>query len=451
MNVVLVVDDEEGIREILTDILEDEGYRVVTAADGIAALTQLEAEPVDCVLLDVWLPGKGGLDVLAKIRESTPRLPVIVISGHGSIDMAVKAVKMGAFDFLEKPLSLDRVTTLVRNAIELERLRRENEVLRASARHVTRLVGQSAPMRHIRTLIEQCAAGDARVLISGENGTGKEMVARELHAQSRRRDRPFIAVNCAAIPDTLIESELFGHERGAFTGAHARRKGRFEQAHGGTLFLDEIADMSAGAQAKVLRVIQEMRIERVGGEESIAVDVRLVAATNKDLPAMIAAGTFREDLFFRLNVVPIHMPSLRDRADDIPLLVRAFFEELGAASAKRIDPQAMRLLMDYRWPGNIRELKNFVERATIMVDSDTVTAADVERLVGARVHEASRSPIDEYRNLTLNDAKDRFERELIEHALRAHDNNISRAAQELGIYPSNLHAKVRKFGIRIDR
>lgn len=442
---VLVVDDEQGIRDVLQDILEDEGYTVLTAEDGLVGLGILEREVVDCVLLDVWLPGKGGLELLEDITGGFPRVPVVMISGHGTVEVAVRAVKQGAFDFLEKPLSLDRVTTVVRNALQLQTLRRENEQLRQHAPAAVRLQGDSPAIQRIREVIAQTADTDARVLITGENGTGKELAARSIHEQSGRRDRPFVAVNCAAIPDTLIESELFGHEHGAFTGASGSRKGKFEMAHGGTLFLDEIADMSASAQAKVLRVIQEMRFERIGGERAISVDVRLVAATNRDLQQAIADGSFREDLFFRLNVVPIRMPALRERSEDLPALITALQPGL------QVEPDALRLLERHDWPGNIRELKNFVERVSIMSDTAQVTVSDVERFLGGQATRAANPGLQDYLSLGLAEARDRFEREFLEEKLREHGYNVSRTAQELGMYPSNLHAKIRKFNIEVDR
>ncbi|MFW5827362.1 MAG: sigma-54-dependent transcriptional regulator [Alkalispirochaeta sp.] len=442
---VLVVDDEEGIREVLTDILTDEGYAVLTAGDGLVGLGLLERELIDCVLLDVWLPGKGGLDLLEEIRDTYPRIPVIMISGHGTIDVAVKAVKHGAYDFLEKPLSLDRVVTVVRNALMLEELRRENDSLRTQVPAYPKLVGQSDAITRIREIIAQTADSDARVLITGENGTGKELVAREIHERSSRRDGPFVAVNCAAIPDTLIESELFGHEKGAFTGAAGSRKGKFELAHTGTLFLDEVADMSLNAQSKVLRAVQEMRFERVGSETAIAVDVRIIAATNRDVGEAITEGSFREDLFFRLNVVPIHMPPLRARTDDIALLLRAFDADLS------FDPDALEALREHPWPGNVRELKNFAERVSIMAEGSNVTKDEVVRFLGRKSSSAVSSPLGEYLSLGLSEARDRFERQFLSAKLREHEFNISRTAQELGIYPSNLHAKIKKFGIEVKR
>ncbi len=452
MKSVLVVDDEREICEVLSDILKDEGYRVHTALDGVAALEVLDTEVVHCLILDVWLPGKGGLEVLEDVRRDFPAIPVIVISGHGSIDMAVKAVKNGAFDFVEKPLSLDRITTLVRNALELGELRRENQELRTSLPPRKRIVGQAASIESVRAMIDQSAGTDATILITGENGTGKELVAREIHDRSARRTRPFVAVNCAAIPDTLIESELFGHERGAFTSAEGRRQGKFEQANGGTLFLDEIADMSLSAQAKVLRVIQEMRFERLGAEDSIEVDVRIMAATNKVLTEEIASGTFREDLYFRLHVVPIELPALRDRKEDIPLLVAAFLEEADRSDDVNFAPGALAVLGEHEWPGNIRELKNLVERVTILEAGSTIDAEGVRRHMQIRDPAPRSNGLSSaYGDLGLNEARDRFEKEYLEESLRRNKFNISRAAEDLGIYPSSLHAKIKKFGIRVKR
>ncbi len=453
MSRVLVVDDEQGIRDILQDILEDEGYTVFVAEDGFEGLSVLKTEPIDVVLLDIWLPNKGGMDVLGEIKEEYPETEVIMITGHGSIDLAVKAVKAGAFDFVEKPLSLDRVTTLVRNADKMEQLRRENRELRDSIAPVEPLVGESAAMDDVKARIEQSSASDARILITGENGTGKELVAREIHRRSKRRSGPFIAVNCAAIPDTLLESELFGHEKGAFTGAVSQRRGKFELAHGGTLFLDEVADMSLSAQAKVLRVTQELAFERVGGHETLEVDVRIIAATNKDIQSEISQKSFREDLYFRLNVIPLHMPPLRDRTDDIPLLASHFLKDLNDSDepVKRLGSAAIERLRRYDWPGNIRELKNLVERIIIMTDDQVVGADAIENLLGQAGGRRKSDIFDEFDGKSLGDARDEFERRYLERKLAEHDYNITRTAQTLGIYPSNLHGKIKKFGIRIER
>ncbi|MFW6312951.1 MAG: sigma-54-dependent transcriptional regulator [Spirochaetota bacterium] len=454
MSSVLVIDDEAGIRDVLKEIFVDEGYDVFTAEDGIEGLQIVKSERVDLVILDVWLPNMGGIDVLKELKAFRPELEVIVISGHGNIDLAVKAVKLGAFDFLEKPLSLDRVTTITKNALQMEELRRENRVLKNRLVNTDEMIGESEPMKEVRSLIRQTAASDSRVMIFGENGTGKELVAREIHRRSERRDGPFIEVNCAAIPDTLIESELFGHEKGAFTSAVGSRKGKFESAHGGTLFLDEIADMSLSAQAKVLRVIQEMRFERVGGEQPITVDVRVIAATNKDIRAEVDAGRFREDLYFRLNVVWIQVPPLRERQEDIPMIASYFFEKYQDAdqAPRHFDAEALAYLRNYPWPGNVRELKNFVERITIMADEEVLTREIVEFFLGERHDESETDPVlAEFRDMGLNEAKDSFEKRIIEQRLRANESNISRAATELGIYPSNLHAKIKKYGIQVDR
>lgn len=453
MSSVLVIDDEAGIRDVLKEILSDEGYVVFTAEDGIEGLELVRRERIDLVLLDVWLPNMGGMDVLKHLKSEKPEIEVIVISGHGNIDLAVKAVKLGAFDFLEKPLSLDRVTTITRNALEMEELKRENRTLRNRLVNRDEMIGESKPMKEVQALIRQSAPSDSRVMIFGENGTGKELVAREIHRRSLRSEGPFVEVNCAAIPDTLIESELFGHERGAFTSAIARRKGKFETAHRGTLFLDEIADMSLSAQAKVLRVIQEMRFERVGGEESIGVDVRVIAATNKDIREEVESRRFREDLYFRLNVVWIHVPALRERRDDIPLLAEYFLQKFVGEEeqTRRFDASAVSRMKEYEWPGNVRELKNFVERVTIMSDEEVLTRDLVDFFLGERSVGPTDPVLEEFGDMGLNEARDAFERRYIEHSLRENDYNVTRTATELGIYPSNLHAKIKKHGIQVER
>ena len=455
MSLVLVVDDEESIRQVLSDIFEDEGYEVLRAEDGFAAMALLKTHPVDLVLLDVWLPNKGGIDVLREIKAEYLAVQVVIISGHGNIDLAVKAVKLGAYDFIEKPLSLDRVLTVAKNALEVEQLKRENRTLKDAVLKNDEMIGQSAPMLQVLELINQSAGGDTRMLILGENGTGKELVAREIHRRSARSGGPFVEVNCAAIPDTLIESELFGHEKGAFTSAVSRRTGKFEAADGGTLFLDEVADMTLSAQAKVLRVVQEMTFERVGGEKSLHVDVRIISATNKDIQAEIRAGRFREDLFFRLNVIPIQVPPLRERREDIPRLAEHFlrsFARPGATVAKGFTPEAMEELVNYRWPGNVRELKNFVERITIMSDEDAIGTESVRRFLG-EIHaaEAEDTVLSEFEDMGLSEARESFEKRYIEGKLAEHGNNISRTAEALGVYPSNLHGKIRKYGIKVEK
>ena len=455
MSTILIIDDEPGIRTVLSGILEDEKYEVMAAADGYAGLAALRDNDVDLIILDVLLPNLGGIDVLKTVKEEYPDIEVIVISGHASIDIAVRAVKLGAFDFVEKPLSMDKIINLVRNALKIEDLKRENKSLKNTLYMEDRMIGSSPAMNVIWKRIQQSAATDAKILVHGENGTGKELIAREIHRRSKRSEKPFVEVNCAAIPDTLIESELFGHEKGAFTSAVARRKGKFELADGGTLFLDEIADMSLSAQAKVLRAIQEFKFERIGGEEAISVDVRLIAATNKDIQEEIAQGRFREDLFFRLNVVPIEVPPLRERLEDLSDLIEYFMQKYrpqDGGKAKTISKAAERRLLEYPWPGNIRELKNFIERINIMVDEEEISEETLEYYLGERTNTGSGNGwLDEFQDMKLQEAKNEFEKSLIERALEENGNNISRTAEVLGIYPSNLHGKMKKLGIHITK
>ncbi len=466
MSKILVIDDEENIREVLSGILEDEGYSVDSAKDGPEGLKKAETGNFDLIILDVWLPGMGGMEVLDKIKKTVSDLEVIVISGHGNIDMAVKAVKRGAFDFLEKPLSLDKVITVVKNALTVEHLKKENRELKESLFLEDRITGSSLQIEKIKKTISQAAPSDASIMIFGENGTGKELVAREIHRQSNRHNQPFIEVNCASIPDSLIESELFGHEKGAFTGAVSGRKGKFELADKGTLFLDEIADMSLSAQAKVLRAVQEMRFERVGSEKSIQVDVRIICATNKDIAAEVKAGRFREDLYFRLNVIPINVPSLRDRKEDVPELANYFLrkytrgEHSGEAMAeKTISEKGYNILKQYPWPGNIRELKNVLQRIFVMSD-ETVISPETIKYYLDETHLSNVPPAEEKPELgqfpiyfdpalALNDAKDFFERNFIIKKLEKNGYNIAKTAKEMGVYPGNLHQKIKKLGIDI--
>jgi len=452
MSLILIVDDEEGIRQVLSDCLRDEGYRVALAEDGFEALRLLAEKPVELVLLDVWLPNMGGIEVLQRVKAEYPEVEVVVISGHGNINLAVQAVKLGAFDFLEKPLSLEKTITVVQNALKLEELKRENRSLKEGLAGEDRMIGSSPGILKVRELVEQSAGSDARILILGENGTGKELVAREIHNLSRRASGPFVEVNCASIPETLIESELFGHEKGSFTGAFSRRKGKFEMAHKGTLFLDEIADMSPATQAKVLRVIQELSFERVGGELSLQVDVRLIAATNKNIQEEIRLGRFREDLYFRISVVPIHVPPLRERLEDLDELLAYFlgrFQRAGEQAPLRIAPEAREALARYSWPGNIRELKNFVERVTIMAEGELITAETVRRYL--TLHE-ERGQAEAYRGfeaMKLSEAKDEFEREFLLRKLEELGGNVGRASEALGITPSHLYNKIKKYGINV--
>ncbi len=449
MNTILVIDDEPAIRAAVRDILQDEKYRVLLAEDGVVGLGILETERADLVILDVRLPRMGGMDVLREIRKRKPELEVLVISGHGTIDMAVQAVRLGAFDFIEKPLSIDRLLTAVRNGLSVASLRAENRRLRSAVLREDEIVGDSDAIRQVRDLADQAAKSDARVLITGENGTGKELVARRIHGASARSGGPFVAVNCAAIPDTLIESELFGHEKGSFTDAVSRRIGKFEAADGGTLFLDEIADMSLAAQAKVLRAIQDMRFERIGGQESLSADVRVIAATNKDLDSEISGGRFREDLYFRLAVVLVRVPPLRDRREDIPGLCRFFLTQRSGGDGRNLSEDALRFLSGHDWPGNVRELRNLMERVSVLSDEPEVSEATVRRLIGA----GERAPADpclvpgEYAGLKLLEAREKFERNYLVQKLRESDYTITKAAQAAGIYPSALHAKMKKYGI----
>jgi two-component system nitrogen regulation response regulator NtrX len=445
---ILIVDDEPGVRTALTGVLNDEGYDVEAVPSGEACLDRLTRGTVDLILLDVWLPGIDGLATLARLRERQVDAQVVLISGHGNIESAVRAIKLGAFDFVEKPLSLEKTVLVVSNALRQRRLEAENRALRAKVDRTQTMVGESYAMRQLREQVAMAAPTNGRVLIYGENGTGKELVARTVHTLSRRRTGPFIEVNCAAIPEELIESELFGHVRGAFTGAVADRRGKFELADGGTIFLDEIGDMSVKTQAKVLRVLQEQTLEAVGGTTPVKVDARVIAATNKDLQAEIRAGRFREDLYFRLNVIPVFVPPLRDRREDIPLLADHFMAALAREYGRRVkssDAEAAAALQQYGWPGNVRELRNVIERLMIMVPGDRISAADLGFLdLGDAVPPV---PIAATERLTLHEARDRFERELIMRTLAAHQGNMSRTADTLGVERSNLYRKMKALGI----
>jgi two-component system nitrogen regulation response regulator NtrX len=451
--VILIVDDEPGVRSALGGVLRDEGYTVESVASGEACLERLTRGPVDLILLDVWLPGMDGLATLARLRERHVDAQVILISGHGNIESAVKAIKMGAFDFVEKPLSLDKTVLVVRNALRQQRLEAENRALRAKVDRTQTMVGESHAMRQLRDQVAMAAPTNGRVLIYGENGTGKELVARTIHALSRRRTAAFVEVNCAAIPEELIESELFGHVRGAFTGAVADRRGKFEVADGGTIFLDEIGDMSLKTQAKVLRVLQEQTLEAVGGTSRIKVDARVLAATNKDLQTEIRSGHFREDLYFRLNVIPIFVPPLRERQEDIPLLAEHFMAELASEYGRRVktfEAQATAVLQRYPWPGNVRELRNVIERLMIMVPGDAISADDLGFLEQNAAGDAVAAPAPAER-MTLHEARDRFERDLILRTLAEQQGNMSRTAEVLGVERSNLYRKMRAFGIAPSR
>jgi two-component system nitrogen regulation response regulator NtrX len=446
---ILVVDDEASIVQSLSGVLEDEGYQVLSAGSGEEALKEIRKEPPDLVLLDIWLPGMDGLTVLERLKRTSPWIPVIIISGHGNIETAVKATRMGACDFVEKPLSIERILVSVQNALQISRLEAENRLWRQKAEKHYDITGESPAIKALRDQIARAAPSNATVLVTGENGTGKELVARSIHRLSGRRDQPLVEVNCAAIPEELIESELFGHEKGAFTGAQERRRGKFDLADGGTLFLDEIGDMSLKTQAKILRIIQEQAFERVGGTRTIRVDVRIVAATNKDLQQEIVAGRFRQDLYFRLNVIPIHVAPLRERVEDIPLLVEAFLAELAQESAlgrKRIAPAVYGYLQRHPWPGNVRELKNFVERLVIMTPGPEIEVKDLPADFLDQLEERPRSG-DLYRFETFKEARSFFEREFLSRKLRENGWNVSLTASKIGLERTYLHRKMKALGI----
>ena len=451
MATILIVDDEVSILETVSGVLSDEGYATATAESGEDALRKIKEETPDLVLLDVWMPGIDGLETLKRIKESLPELPVVVMSGHGNIDTAVKAVRLGAYDFIEKPLSLDKLSLTIKNALERRRLEEENQDLRQRFEARQEIIGNSPRILALKEEIKRAGPTNGRVLIFGENGTGKELVARAIHRLSLRSGGPFVTVNCAAIPEELIESELFGHEKGSFTGATSMRKGKFEQADGGTLFLDEVADMSVFTQAKVLRALQEQEIQRVGGARTIKVDVRVIAATNKALEDEIKAGRFREDLYYRLNVIPFNVPPLRERSEDIPLLVDYFIKEYASeygGKGKRVSPEAMRLFVGYPWPGNIREMKNIIERLVIMTPGDTITEADVP----APIRQAAPANFLAYGyggTMSLREARAAFEREFITAKLKENGWNISRTAEVLQIERSNLHRKIAALEIEV--
>jgi len=450
---ILIVDDEEGIRSALAGILEDEGYRTVSAGDGVEALATCKRELPGLVLLDIWMPRMDGLETLKCLKELYPSLNVIMMSGHGTIETAVKSTKLGAYDFIEKPLSLEKVVVTVENALAMTRLKEENASLRGLVLQSHEMIGASASMLRLKEQIQMVAPTNASVLITGENGTGKELVARSVHFHSLRRDKPFIEINCAAIPEELIESELFGHERGAFTGAVSQKKGKFDLADGGTLFLDEIGDMSLKTQAKVLRILQERKFERVGGTRTLEVDVRIVAATNKLLEEEIRNGSFREDLFYRLNVVPFKVPALRERRDDVPLLAGYFLDAFcrrEGRELKLIVPEAMEAMQRYDWPGNVRELKNIVERLVIMTPGGTITKNHLPDYFGAEVNgrEAGGGRLDSVLELSsLREAREEFEKEFIIQKLEEHDWNVSRTAEAIELERSNLHRKIKSYGI----
>jgi two-component system, NtrC family, nitrogen regulation response regulator NtrX len=443
---ILIVDDEHSIREMLRMTLEYEGFDIDEAESGLKGLERMAATLPDAVILDVKMSGLDGIETLERMRADFPEVPVILLTGHGTIETAVEATRKGAFDFLSKPPDREKILITLRNAIRQTALLRENRRMREEIQGPDEMIGASSAIGLLRGTIARVAPTEAYVLITGENGTGKELVARALHRGSERAAREMVEVNCAAIPHELIESELFGHEKGSFTGASAQRIGKFEQADGGTLFLDEIGDMSPSAQAKVLRVLEEGTFERVGGSGRIAVDVRVLAATNKNIAEEIREGRFREDLFHRLNVIPVHVPPLRDRREDIPLLVRFFLAETcrkNKLPARGIDEAAMRRLQELRWPGNVRELRNAVERLAIMA-AETITVADVSRFVfGSGVASSSDLPM----NVSVEEFKDLTEEMVLRRQLDRYEWNVSRTADELGMQRSHLYKKINKYGL----
>lgn len=446
-NSVLIVDDEPGIRESLRGVLEDEGFEVETADSGEGCLDLSRKQHFSCVLLDIWLgDGIDGLDTLQKLREEGIDSAVVMISGHGNIETAVRSTKLGAFDFIEKPLSLEKTVVTVKNAVRQRDLERVNKQLQSDMADQYVMVGDSVAMRALRKQIAIVAPSDGRVLISGESGTGKELVARAIHAQSKRRSAPFVEINSAAIPEELVESELFGHAKGAFSGAVRAKKGKFEIADGATLFLDEIGDMSPRVQAKMLRVLEEQRFEPVGSNTPVKVDVRVISATNKRLEDLIENGNFRHDLFYRLNVIPFQIPPLRERIEDIPLLVDFFNRRFSAENAK--DPKvflndAIDTLSSHIWLGNVRELKNTIERVVIMTEKREIGSRDLPELGSA-----DERPAVSFRFPTFKDATDAYQREFILHKLAEFDGNVTKAAEDMGVDRSHLYRRMRNLGIQ---
>jgi two-component system, NtrC family, nitrogen regulation response regulator NtrX len=444
MDSILIVDDEPGIRDTLRGVMEDEGFSAEAVATGEECLKAVERRAYGCILLDVWLPGIDGLETLRQLRAAGSEAAVVIISGHGNVETAVRATKLGAFDFIEKPLSIEKTLLTVRNALRQQRLELINAEMAAELAKEYTMVGESVAMRALRKQISVVAPTDGRVLIYGESGTGKELVAHAIHVKSRRAAAPFVEVNSAAIPEELIESELFGHVKGAFTGATAAKKGKFELADGATLFLDEIGDMSANVQAKVLRVLEEQRFEPVGSGTSVRVDVRVIAATNKRLDVEIEQGKFRPDLFYRLNVIPFELPPLRERLEDVPMLVGYFNQNFSRAYGKipkEFAAEAIQELQNYSWPGNVRELRNTIERVVIMNPGIKVAAGDLPP------HGKEEAPAASFRFPSFKEATDAYHREFIQRKLDEAEGNVSRAAELMGVDRSHLYRRMRALGI----
>jgi len=447
---ILIVDDEINIIKTLSSILQDEDHIVYSCKNGEESMEFLRLNDVDLAILDVWLPDVDGIDLLEQVKSLYPDTAVLMISGHGSIDIAVKSTKLGAYDFIQKPLSMERIITSANNALEHMRLRKENIKLRKEYRVDDEMIGNSPKIAEIREIIETAAKTNARVFITGDSGTGKELIARAIYHRSKRSDKSFVKVNCAAIPNELIESELFGHEKGAFTGAINRRMGKFEIANKGTMFLDEVCDMSASAQSKVLRVLQENQFERVGGNETITVDVRMIAATNVDVKKAVEDGTFREDLYYRLNVIPVHVPTLMERMDDFPILVDHFLESFAeehGLGLKQIDSAGMKELARHSWPGNVRELKNVIERLSIMVPGEVISRDDILKHLEAYDYD----DIMTKDTSSLKKAREEFEKDYLIRVLKKNDKNITLTSKELGIERTNLHRKIKQYNININK
>ncbi len=449
---ILIIDDEASIRESLSGILEDEGFAAISAPSAEEGLKLLDAETIDLVLLDIWLGnGIDGLEALETIKKKQAP-PVIMISGHGTIETAVQATHAGAYDFIEKPLSYDKIILSVSNALRFAQLEQENRLLREDRARKATITGESQVISALRTQIEMVAPTDAWVLIRGDHGTGKELVAQAIHRLSTSSSQPMIEVNCAAIPEELIESELFGHEKGSFTGAHTSKRGKFDQANGGILFLDEIGDMSMKTQAKILRILQEQKFERVGGNKTIKVNVRVLAATNKNLEEEIENGTFRADLFWRLNVVPIMVPDLKDRLEDIPLLVEALMTELSekGLKPKSFSDSALKTMQAHSWPGNVRELRNFIERLAIMCPEKTIESHHIDTLLVPDTHtsvQLGKETLLPYQTNDFKEARKRFERGYLQSKLEENNGNISQTAEQVGLERSHLHKKLKSLGI----
>ncbi len=449
---VLIIDDEQYILDSLKDALEDEGYIVLTSLSGYEGIKIIETENPDVVLLDIWLKDIDGVEILKRVKSAYENLPIIMISGHGTIETAVQCTKLKAFDFIEKPLNLEKVLITIKNAIEFKKIKEENVYLKKSFLKDEIILGNSEPIKRLLEDIEKIAPTDSWVLITGENGTGKELVAKLIHKKSKRKDKPFIDVNCAAIPEELIESELFGHEKGSFTGATEQKKGKFDLANKGTLFLDEIGDMSLKTQAKILRILQEQKFERVGGTEVIEVDVRVIAATNKNLEEEIKKGNFREDLYYRLNVVPIYVPPLRERREDIPVLAKYFLNKFSYEKDGKnrfLSKEAINILQNYHWPGNVRELKNLMERIVILVEKEEITEYDILKYIRPQ-----NGKINDFEKIiggfsSLSEAVKFFEKVFIEKKIKEFNGNITKTAEAIGMTRRNLYRKIKSLGIEV--